>query len=190
MPRRLEKFVKGQYYHLYNRGNNRQNIFFERENYLYFLRLIRHYFLPQNLVIIAYCLMPNHYHLLGQCNSDNLSDLMKSLSLAYSKAINQRFNRIGSLFQGRFKGRLVDKEEYLIHLVRYIHLNPVKANLVKNPQEWEFSSYSEYAGLRQGKIPQIDLIRQQITSQRAYQSFLDGDHISSLAEIKVLMLDE
>jgi REP element-mobilizing transposase RayT len=121
MPRRLEKFVIGQYYHIYNRGNNRQNIFFERENYLHFLRLIGYYFNPQKIRLLAYCLMPNHYHLLVQCNTEKLSDIMKSLSLAYTKAINKRFNRVGSLFQGRFQAILVDKQEYLTHLVRYIH---------------------------------------------------------------------
>jgi putative transposase len=190
MPLRSTHFLQGQYYHIYNRGNNYQSIFFERENYVHFLRLVRRYLIPKKTAILAYCLMPNHYHLLVQCNGDSLSEAMQLLSLAYTKGINRRFNRVGSLFQGRFKSILVDCEEYLVHLVRYIHLNPVKADLVQTPQEWEFSSYCEYAGLRAGTLPQVEMIRSQMTSEIEYLSFLEGYNLSPLSQIRALMLDE
>ena len=82
--------------------------------------------------------MPNHYHFLVQCNGGSLSEAMQLLSLAYTKSINKRFNHVGSLFQGRFQAILVDSDNYLVHLVHYIHLNPVKANLVKTVSEWSF----------------------------------------------------
>ncbi|WP_347239115.1 transposase [Sphaerospermopsis sp. FACHB-1094] len=122
--------------HIYNRGNNRQNIFLERKNYIYFLRLLKEHLTNNAVDIIAYCLMPNHYHLLVYLRDDILSDTMKSLSLAYTKAINKRFNRSGILFQGRFQSINVSQTEYLFHLCRYIHLNPVKAGIVDQPGEW------------------------------------------------------
>jgi putative transposase len=178
------------YYHVYNRGNNYQAIFFERENYLHFLRLIRQYLVSQKIVILAYCLMPNHYHFLVKCDRENLSKAMKLVSLAYTKGINKRFNRVGALFQGKFKAALVDSDEYLVHLVRYIHLNPVKAGLVQNAQEWEFSSYCEYAGVRNGTLPQLDVIRSLFDSQMQYQSFLEGYTLPLFPQVVALMLDE
>ena len=90
--------------------------------------------------MLAYCLMPNHYHLLVRCKTDAVSGAMQRLSMAYTKAMNRRFNRVGCLFQGQFQAIVVDSEEYLSHLTRYIHLNPVKAGIVASPKDWEFSS--------------------------------------------------
>ena len=190
MPRRSINFAQGSCYHVYNRGNNYQTIFFERESYLHFLRLVRRYVIAENILILAYCLMPNHYHFLVQCNGGSLSEAMQLLSLAYTKGINNRFSRVGSLFQGRFKAVLVDSDEYLVHLVRYIHLNPVKAGLVKTALEWEFSSFSEYAGIRNGSLPEIEFIRSMITSNEEYQSFLTEYTLPSIPQIRALMLDE
>ncbi len=90
MPKRDISLQMGNFYHVYNRGNNRQNIFFERENYIYFLRLVRKHLISNAVDIIAYCLMPNHYHFLVYLRDETLSDAMKSLSLAYTKAINKK----------------------------------------------------------------------------------------------------
>jgi putative transposase len=132
-------FPAGGFYHVYNRGNDRQAIFREPDNYFYFLRLLRHHLVEHNIEIIAYCLMPNHYHLLVHLNAEGLSRRMKSFSVAYTKAMNQRFSRVGSLFQGRFQAKRVEDEAYLLHLTRYIHLNPVKAGLVARSEDWELS---------------------------------------------------
>jgi putative transposase len=165
----------GNFYHIYNRGNNRQLIFFERDNYIYFLQLVRRYLIANSVDIVAYCLMPNHYHFLVYLRDETLSDAMKFLSLAYTKAINKRFDRSGVLFQGRFHSIHVTETDYLIHLSRYIHLNPVKANLVQQPEEWEFSSYSEYVGLRSGTLPKTEYVKTQIQDELVYQQFL-ADH--------------
>ena len=166
----------GQFYHVYNRGNNRQPIFFDRENYLYFLRLMKRHLVANGIDVVAYCLMPNHYHFLVHLSQAQLSASMKSLSLAYTKAINKRYNRCGSLLQGRFQSLLVTETDYLVNLSRYIHLNPVKAKLVSHPSEWEFSSYLEYAGLRPGTLPQMAFIKAQIAGEQAYQQFLQDHH--------------
>ena len=90
MPRRKTAFIEGNYYHLYNRGHNRQTIFFTRENYLFFLRQLRRYLVEQAVYLNAYCLMPNHYHLLVCVRQENVSEQMGLLSLSYTKAINRQ----------------------------------------------------------------------------------------------------
>ena len=176
MPRRKTAFLPGQYYHLYNRGNNRQKIFFERENYLFFLRRFRHYLVTNTLDVNAYCLMPNHYHFLVHLRKEDFSQKMQAFTLSYTKAINKRYRRCGSIFQGRFQAILVDSDSYLLHLSRYIHLNPVKAGLVKRPEDWEFSSYVDYAGFRQGTLPNMENVLSQIGSAAAYQRFVNAEH--------------
>lgn len=189
MPRRKTAFVTGSYYHLYNRGHNRQNIFFERENYLFFLTQFRHYFIEDEVLdVIAYCLMPNHYHFLVQLRKDNLSFKMQGFTLSYTKAMNRRYELCGSLFQGRFQAILVGQTDYLLTLTRYIHLNPVKAGFVDRPEEWEFSSYPEYIGVRQGTLPKLDALGHQWRSPQTYQAFMAGTETTPSTVLN-LMLD-
>jgi putative transposase len=190
MPYRETIFQAGQYYHLYNRGNNRQDIFFERENYLFFLRSLRRYLLVETLDVIAYCLMPNHYHLLVCLKTPHLSAGMQAFSLSYTKAMNRRYNRVGSLFQGRFQAILVDSTEYLLNLSRYIHWNPVKAGLVKQPQDWEFSSFQEYVGLRGGTLPKTEYILTALGSEDACYSYMTMEMDAISLGLRRLLLDE
>jgi putative transposase len=190
MPQRPMPLEIGNFYHVYNRGNNRQAIFLERENYIYFLRLVKQHLISNAVDIVAYCLMPNHYHFLVYLRDETLSDAMKSLSLSYTKAINKRFNRSGVLFQGRFQSILISQTDYLINLSRYIHLNPVKAGLVQQPEEWEFSSYLEYAGLRRGTLPKTEYVRMQIEDESVYQQFLAEHSLPDSVGFKRLLLDD
>jgi putative transposase len=178
------------YYHLYNRGNNYNNIYFGKENYLYFLRLLRKHLIERDILILAYCLMPNHYHLLVAGEVDNLPRAMQALSIAYTKSINRRFERVGTLFQGGYRSIRVSNDEYLLNLCRYIHLNPVKAGFVDRPESWEFSSYLEYAGLRPGTLPQQRVIREMLRSEDSYRSFLDNQRITMDLKLTRLLLDE
>ena len=185
MPQRSISLVAGEYYHVYNRGNNRQGVFFERENYLFFLRRVRKYLVGDTqetsevwTTIIAYCLMPNHFHLLICPHDDELSRRMQRFSISYTKAMNKRYDRVGSLFQGQFQAVLVDRNEYLLHLSRYLHLNPVEAGLAKRPVDWEFSSYRDYIGLRQGTLPMPDIILSQFPTPKAYQEFVESYKLS------------
>ena len=174
MPRPQRNLVPGEYYHLYNRGNNRQNIFFERENYLYFLKQFRHVVAEETVYVVAYCLMPNHYHLLVYLREDGLSKAMQRFTMSYTNAMNRRYGRCGSLFQGRFQTIHVDSDAYLLQLTRYIHLNPVRACLVQRPEEWEFSSYCDYVGLRRGTLPQMGCVLKQVGSAEGYRRFVEA----------------
>jgi putative transposase len=135
MPRRKTELVAGECYHLHNRGNNRQPVFFERENYAFFLQRWRKYVSPV-CDVIAYCPMPTHYHMLVLVAVDGLSHGMQLFGIAYTKAINVRYLRVGALFQGAFGAKQVDRDEYLLDLSRYIHLNPVMAGLVQHAEDW------------------------------------------------------
>jgi len=198
MPRREVRLVAGEYYHVYNRGNNRQDIFFDRENYWFFLRRLHNYFqtsqaLHETLAlctVVAYCLMPNHFHLLLQPHDDQLSRYLQMLAISYTKAINARHNRVGALFQGAFQARHVDRDEYLLHLSRYIHLNPVHAGLVQRPEDWESSSYREYIGTRTVTLPKPDIVLAQFPSRDAYQQFVETHALNAQERIAHLIFEE
>ena len=173
MPQRTVELCAGEYYHLYNRGNNRERIFFERENYLFFLRRLRKYVVPI-LDVVAYCLMPTHYHLLVLLKEADLSHRMQLFSISYTKAMNKRYDRVGALFQGAFQAKHIDENNYLVHLSRYLHLNPVMAGLVERPEDWEFSSCREYIGLRAGTLPKPEIVLSQFPSPEAYREFVES----------------
>jgi len=173
VPQRNVELCADEYYHLYNRGNNRGRIFYERENYVFFLRRLRKYLIPV-LGIVAYCLMPTHYHLLVLLKDADLSHRMQLLSISYTKAMNKRYDRVGALFQGSFRAIHVNQNNYLVHLSRYIHLNPVMAGLVERPEDWEFSSYREYIGVRNGTLPTPEIVLSQFLSREVYQEFVES----------------
>ncbi len=124
----------GYYYHVYNRGCNRERLFVNDENYLFLLKRAKSYLSEYPLSVIAYCLMPNHYHFLCRPEEDDsLSRYIQRLFNSYTQAFNKQQGRSGTLFEGRYKSILVDTDEYVIHLCRYIHVNPVRAGLVRDP---------------------------------------------------------
>ena len=179
MPRRQTPFVQGLYYHIYNRGNNRQSIFFQLENYLYFLRNVKRYIVPLAKVVV-YCLMPTHYHILVRNetsefykNSEvSISRAMMRLSVSYTKAINKRFERVGSLFQGQFQAKPIQNYPHLLNLCVYIHANPVKDGLVAAPEDWIYSNYLEWLGQRDGTLVDREFIQENFVSPAEYQKLV------------------
>ena len=102
--------------------------------------------------------------------------VMQPFGTSYVKSVNKQQKRVGPLYQGPFKAKHVDNDAYLSYLTRYIHLNPVRAKLVKHPADWPYSSYSDYIGIRNGTLPQTDLILSQFATQADYRDFVEGDN--------------
>ena len=192
MPYRGDVFTQGQYYHIYNRGAGKGQIFFNEGNYEYLLVLVKRYYQKHGATVIAYCLMPNHYHfLLRQDTVEPLSKFMQVLFNAYAQALNIQQERTGTLFEGRFRHKYVDKWEYLVTLCRYIHRNPVKARWVSRPEDWLYSNYQEWIGLRNGELVDKTFIRDHFPNPEEYLAFVNDveDEKKSYEKISKYMFD-
>lgn len=164
----IKLYVKNGFYHIYNRGNNKAPIFFDEADYKMFLFFVKLYLIkpedsmqlmlerfpkaihiPKNfhkeITIVAFCLMPNHFHLLiKQTEPRTIEGFMRALSIRYAMYSKKKYDRTGHLFQDRYKGILITHDSYLLHLSRYIHLNPIDLdqNKVRLGESW--SSYEDY----------------------------------------------
>jgi putative transposase len=147
MARPLRIEFPGALYHITHRGNERKNIFIDTDDREYFLEVLSLVIERFGWLCHTYVLMHNHYHLLIETPTGNLSRGMMQLNSIYSQRFNRRHNRIGHLMQGRFKSILVEKEAYLLELSRYIVLNPIRAGFVDSPAEWKWSSYGPMVDL-------------------------------------------
>lgn len=146
MTRPLRIEFPGALYHVTSRGDRKKSIFFDdndRRRWLDILGLVCDRF---NFVVHAYCQMGNHYHLMLETVEGNLSQGMRQLNAFYSQQFNKRHSFVGHVFQGRYKGILVQKETYLLELARYVVLNPVRAGIVDDPKDWKWSSYHATTG--------------------------------------------
>ncbi len=148
MARQPRIEYQGAFYHVTSRGNMRAEIFFEDADRERFLDILRRTKERYAYSLHAYVLMDNHFHLLIETPLGNLNKLMQNINTSYTVWINKKYRRSGHLFQGRYKAIIVDKDNYILSLGRYIHLNPVKAGIVKHPKEYSWSSYREYIGNR------------------------------------------
>lgn len=147
MARKPRIEISGGLYHIITRGNNRRRIFGSEDDYLKFLSFLESQKAKRPFYLYAYCLMPNHVHLLAEMLDDPMSRVMHALLTAYSQYHNRKYKKIGHLFQGRYKAILCQTDRYLGELVRYIHLNPVRAKIVARPEEFEYSGHRAYLGL-------------------------------------------
>jgi putative transposase len=137
----------GEYFHVYNRGVNRGQIFFSHQDYLRFMKLMKISLIKEQLSLHAYSLMPNHYHMiLLQLAPGAMSGYIKRVCESYAEETNRRNGRTGHLFQGRYRIRAIDGMSALVYVSRYIHRNPVRAGLVSLAEEWEYSSCRAYYG--------------------------------------------
>ena len=182
------KHPAGHCYHVYNRGCNRQDIFANEGNYVFLLRRGKSYLKDARVSVIAYCLMPNHYHFLLRSEEDEaIPRFIQRLFNSYTQAFNKQQGRSGTLFEGRAKSVLVDRDEYAVHLCRYIHLNPVRAGLVRHPEEWPYSNYLEWVERRQGTLMDRAFVRQYFPCAADYEAFLKAE-IDPSVEQKLLPL--
>jgi putative transposase len=147
MTRPLRIEYPGAFYHVTSRGNEQKDIFKSRKDREKFLNYLESATERYGAVIHAFCLMNNHYHILLETPTGNLSQIMRHLNGAYTTYFNIKRKRAGHLFQGRYMAILVEADSYGLELSRYIHLNPLRAGSVNRPEEYEWSSYRHYIGL-------------------------------------------
>jgi len=144
MPRKPRLHYEGALYHVLTRGNNKQRIFTTEQEYSTFLAYLKALKKKKPFYLLAYCLMPNHVHLLIKVEDEPLSAIMQRLLVRYTKYFNVRNRKEGHLFQGRYKATICRKENYLLQLVRYMHLNPIRAKIVEDASGWRWSSHLQY----------------------------------------------
>lgn len=173
-------FSSNNIYHVYNQGNNRQPIFFQQRDYLIFLNLYKRLFEPVSSTI-AWCLMPNHFHFMiyadERCNEkikqggiylDPITNSIRKLLSGYTRIFNNQYEKTGSLFRQKTKSKCLSAidikpgspdqiQDYYINCFHYIHQNPLRAKLIEQLEDWEFSSYRDYAGLRTGTLCKKEL---------------------------------
>lgn len=183
MPYRESIFFAGGYFHVFCRGNEKRDIFLEAKDYQRLLRKMEEYKIIHRVSIICYCLMPNHFHLLLRQNTINpLSSFMHRLTVSYSMYFNRRYDRVGHLFQGSFKAKLITKDEYLLHLSRYIHLNPRKiTGSIPKLENYPWSSYSEYLSRNNREICEKAIILNQfnINPTQTYRRFVNNINVDA-----------
>ncbi len=169
MPRRKVQFVQGAYYHLYNRGAGRQSIFRTEDDFFRVLRLLKRVSGACSITIIAYCLMPNHYHWLVRQDGPAPARLLPQRVFgSYTRTFNRIHKRQGTLFEDRVDARQVDDEVYLRQLCRYIHANPVHHGFVTTPEAWPYSNFREWVGLRQGRLVDEAFVKEHFPDRAAY----------------------
>jgi REP element-mobilizing transposase RayT len=159
MPRPRRICFPGALYHIYQRGNYKQEIFLDDIDRRFFLKLFFDAKKEFNFLLYCYVLMKNHVHITIETpNAIPISKIMYFTESNYARYFNKKYGRKGHLFQGRFGDILVDKDNYLLGLSRYIHLNPVKAEMVATPEEYPWSSYRAYVGIEKNPLLDIDMI--------------------------------
>lgn len=215
MPGRATPLVNGEFYHVYNRGSNKQSIFLKSRDYQRFRQTFYYYqfqgpkpkfanfaksqltpFNPKlNIKIVelvCYCLMPNHFHfLIRQLKDSGISTFMGQLTNSYTKYFNIKYGKIGPLFQGRFKSVRVETDEQLLHLSRYIHLNPIVSGLVNNLTDYQWSSLNDYLHSNSGMYS-VGYVMEFFRGVNQYRQFVEDqvDYGRSLESIKHLTIDE
>ena len=146
MARPLRIEFPGAVYHVTARGDRREPIFVDDEDRRALLEIVAQALSRFDAEVLSYCLMGNHYHFVLHTRQGNLSLLMRHINGVYTQAFNRRHNKVGHLFQGRFKAILVDRDAYLLEVCRYVDLNPVRARMVRKPEAWAWSSYRAHVG--------------------------------------------
>ena len=214
MPRRITPLVNGEFYHIYNRGVEKRDVYLNYWDYKRFLKSLYYYqflgpkpsfskfsksesslFKPilENKVIeiICYCLMPNHFHLqVKQLKEKGISIFMGQLLNSFTKYFNIKHKRVGSLFQGTFKTVRVETDEQLVHLSRYIHLNPIVSRVAKKLDDYKWSSFSEY--MNEPVICSTSEIINFFPSKGKYREFVEAqiDYGRTLEIIKHQVIEE
>ncbi|TSC90133.1 MAG: hypothetical protein G01um10145_237 [Microgenomates group bacterium Gr01-1014_5] len=213
MPLRSTPFVNGSYYHVYNRGVEKRKIFSNNRDYERFLETLYYYSHgnpkpkfstlkrfklvefeknPKIIDIACYCLMPNHFHLLIKQQIDGgIQTFMRKILDSYTRYYNTKHRRVGHLFQGTFKAMHIETDEQLLHISRYIHINPYVSSLVKILEDFEFSSYRHFLGITNTNFCNKELILESFGNSGKYKEFIDDhiDYAQTIERIKHTLID-
>lgn len=190
MPRRARVLIDGGYYHILTRGNDRRKLFRYKSDYRYFINILKKYLAKSNLNILNYCIMPNHIHLLIRAEiAQELPKFMQGVLQVYADCFRKKYNSTGFVFQNRYKSLLIEKDSYLFEYGRYIERNPLRAGIVQNLSDYEFSSYAFYAEgikdklitvmnplyleLAQNEIERRQLYKKHVLTERPYEVIVD-----------------
>lgn len=183
MARKLRIEYEGAFYHVITRGNQRQDIFRDKDDFLKYLDILSHYKKRHQYSLYSYVMMSNHVHMLIETKQIPLSKILQGINQSYTMYFNRRHRTVGHIFQGRYKAILCDRDEYLLLLVKYIHLNPVRAKMVREQKDYKWSSHKYYVG-KEKKNNMIDIDRvlrmfseDKTTSRKFYRDFM-GDGIT------------
>lgn len=207
--------VTNSIYHIFNRGVNKGDIFFSEEDYKRIFDVAVHYktstirfsdslpdpgsggalgisIIQPKVELLVYCLMPNHFHfLIKQLVDGGITWYMQHLSNSYSHYINTKYKRVGPLFESRFKNVLVETDEQLLHVSRYIHINPIVSNLAGDLRDYKWSSYLSYLGDHKDNLCEPDLVLGHFASSGEYEGFVNDqvEYGKELERIKHLTID-
>jgi REP element-mobilizing transposase RayT len=178
MPYRESIFYKGNYFHIFSRGNEKRDIFNSVNDYERFLAKLTEYQVIHRVSIICYCLMPNHFHLLlRQDTGESASRFMHRLMVSYAMYFNKHYHRVGHLFQSRFKARHIKDDAYILQLSRYIHQNPLEIiSRELDLESYPWSSYAEYINLNKRAICEKEIILHHFNTnqpQYEYKKFVE-----------------
>lgn len=158
MARKLRIEFEGGFYHVITRGNQRQKVFIEEKDFLKYLEFLSDYKDRYGFWVYAYVLMGTHVHLLIETGQVPLSKILQGINQRFTMYFNRRYGTVGHLFQGRYKVILCDRDAYLLSLVKYLHCNPVRAGMVRRPEEYRWSSHREYIGLNKDGLVDTGLV--------------------------------
>lgn len=169
----MPQFADEVAYHIYNRGAHRMQLFLQQWDYEYCTSLLHKYTKKYSVLLLAYCLMPNHYHLiLAQQPTGSITRCIQSLFNAYVQGFNKLHRHSGTLFQGTARHRHIDSDEYAIQVVRYVHLNPVRAGIVNRAEDWRHSDCTDWISDR-GPHESIEFRRRFFENGRDYRGFIN-----------------
>ncbi len=201
-------FAPGCYYHLFNRGNAKELVFKDEDDYRFYLYRLKENIVGQSFggvgryvrkvlpegafTLVAYCLMPNHFHLLIRQNSDvPLNELLLRVATSYSKYFNKKYQRVGHVFQDQFKAILVNTDEYLLWLAAYIHANPVTGGLVSKPEDYTWSNYQDLIRVRPGTLCDPSVVLSSFRTVGEYTTFVSqaASLIRQRRDMKEYLLD-
>ena len=158
MARKSRIEFEGGFYHVITRGNQRQKVFLEEKDFLKYLEFLSDYKERYGFWVYAYVLMSTHIHLLIETGQVPLSKILQGINQRFTMYFNWRYGTVGHLFQGRYKAILCDKDAYLFSLVKYLHCNPVRAGMVRQPEEYRWSSHREYLGMNKNGLVDTGLL--------------------------------